>query len=154
MANEDDSGEGPGEWCSINEAARRLRVDPKTVRDWLAAVPPKLRERSRGNRGREVWITDDERRDLPDHSEGTPESVELRVQVARLEERLAASERREADERQHSASLMALLAEERARVDKLQADHRTAVAELRAELAEARRPWLARVLEGLRRKGS
>jgi uncharacterized coiled-coil protein SlyX len=74
--------------------------------------------------------------------------------VARLEERLAASERREADERQHSASLMALLAEERARVDKLQADHRTAVAELRAELAEARRPWLARVLDGLRRKGS
>ena len=41
-----------------------------------------------------------------------------------------------------------------ARADRLEAEHRATVAELRAELAEARRPWLAKVLEGLRRKGA
>ena len=34
------------------------------------------------------------------------------------------------------------------------ADLAATVEHLRAELAEARRPWLARVLEGLRRKES
>src|SRR4051812_37325863 len=51
----------------------------------------------------------------------------LRVEVARLEERLAARD--------------ALGAEFRARIDRLE-----------AALAEARRPWLAKVLEGLRRR--
>ena len=46
------------------------------------------------------------------------------------------------------------LARAEARADRLEAEHRATVAELRAELAEARRPWLAKVLEGLRRKGS
>jgi hypothetical protein len=49
--------------------------------------------------------------------------------------------------------LAAALAKAEALADQLRAEHRATVAELRAELAEARRPWLAKVLEGLRRKG-
>jgi hypothetical protein len=55
--------------------------------------------------------------------------------AARAEGELAAEQRRNAD-------LAATLEHERAEK-----------ARLAAELAEARRPWLARVLEGLRRKG-
>ena len=53
-----------------------------------------------------------------------------------------------------AAVLHEALARAEARADRLEAEHRATVAELRAELAEARRPWLAKVLEGLRRKGS
>ena len=71
-----------------------------------------------------------------DDEEDSPGTLALHVQVARLEERLAASERREGE-------LSSALAKSEARADRLE-----------AALAEARRPWLARVLEGLRRKGS
>jgi hypothetical protein len=59
---------------------------------------------------------------------------EVQLEAARLEERLAAAERREAD-------LSATASAERVRGDRLE-----------AALAEARRPWLAKVLEGLRRR--
>jgi hypothetical protein len=107
--------------------------------------------RPRGNRGLEVFVPDERERPPEQLAEGdadgrpgnAAELVELREELtkervarARLEERLAASERREGD-------LAAALALERSRSDRLE-----------AVLVEARRPWLARVLEGLRRKGS
>jgi hypothetical protein len=64
------------------------------------------------------------------------ELAEERVARARLEGELAATG--------------VLVAELRGRAERAEAD----AAHLRGELAEARRPWLARVLEGLRRKGS
>ena len=152
MDTEDDPGEGPGEWVSINEASRRLRVDPKTVGDWLAAVPPKLRERSRGNRGREVWVPEDERRDLPDHSGASPELVALQVQVARLEERLAAGERRENELRTAFARERTTLEERIADMAGSLVAERGRVDGLAAELAEARKPALLRLLEALRRR--
>ena len=60
----------------------------------------------------------------------------MRHALGRAEGELAAEMRRNGD-------LAATLAVERARAERLE-----------AALAEARRPWLARVLDGLRRKGS
>jgi hypothetical protein len=64
----------------------------------------------------------------------SPGTVSLLVQVARLEERLEASGRREAE-----------LRSER---DRLIGD----LAEARRELAEARKGWLERLLEAVRRR--
>src|SRR3954451_24487777 len=63
------------------------------------------------------------------------ELADERVARGRAEGELAA-------ERRRNGELTATLALERARADRLE-----------AALAEARRPWLARVLDGLRRKG-
>ena len=73
--------------------------------------------------------------------------AELRHALGRAEGELAAEQRRGAE---LVATLTTALDRERARADRLEAE---ALALARA-LAEARRPWLARVLEGLRRKGS
>jgi multidrug efflux pump subunit AcrA (membrane-fusion protein) len=74
------------------------------------------------------------------------ELATARVTIGRLEERLAAAgEMRAAVEARAAADAAALreaLIKAEARGDRLE-----------AALAEARRPWLARVLEGLRRKG-
>ncbi len=65
--------------------------------------------------------------------------TEASTRAARAEGELAVEQRRSAE---LHADLTAALAKAEARVDRLE-----------AALAEARRPWLARVLEGLRRKG-
>jgi hypothetical protein len=70
------------------------------------------------------------------------ENAELRDRASRAdraEGELAAEQRRNAE---LAGELRAALAKAEARADRLE-----------AALAEARRPWLARVLEGLRRKG-
>jgi hypothetical protein len=75
----------------------------------------------------------DEREAEVEHWRALAQGAQL--EAARLEERLAAAERREAD-------LSATASAERARADRLE-----------AALVEARQPWLARLLEALRRKG-
>jgi transposase-like protein len=139
--NQDEPGTEPGRWLAIEAAARRLGVVPKTVRNWIE--DDKIRWRPTGNRGREVWVPDDwQSRDRPG-SEPDPEMVELKVQVARLEERLAASER----ERDLLRTVLEQ-SREQTRTTEARADR------LEVALAEARRPWLLRLVEGLRRKGS
>jgi hypothetical protein len=78
--------------------------------------------------------------------------ADLLVQLARLEERLAASERREAD-------LQALVADLRAERDTQAAAHardrealQGQLAQAHVELAHARKGWLERLLEAVRRK--
>jgi hypothetical protein len=114
----------PGEWLSVAEAARRLSVSEKAVRNRIrrGTIP----WRAAGNHGREVLLTPDA--EAGDGSEDGPGTVELQVRVARLEERLAVVER----ERDL---------------------YRDLFRDREAALAEARRPWLAKVIEGLRRKG-
>jgi hypothetical protein len=124
--------DSPGTWLTVAEAARRLGVTPKAIRNRIKHSS--LESRPRGNAGREVFVPDD--MEQGDDEEDSPGTLALHVQVARLEERLAASERREGE-------LSSAVAKSEARADRLE-----------AALAEARRPWLARVLEGLRRKGS
>ena len=65
--------------------------------------------------------------------------TEASTRAARAEGELAVEQRRSAE---LHADLTAALAKAEARAERLE-----------AALAEARRPWLARVLEGLRRKG-
>src|SRR5689334_1512845 len=97
------------------------------------------------------------------------EVTELRVALARAEAghdaalaqvraegdaRAAKAEAELVAEKRLSTSLTMLLTEERARAERREAELRTAVDDMRTALAEARRPWLAKVIEGLRRKGS
>jgi hypothetical protein len=134
--------EDGGRWVPIREAARLLGRDPKAIRARIERGT--LRWRPAGNHGREVYVTPDMETpaedvpgELPRDAPGEPaETVSLMVQAARLEEeRLAAAATRESD-------LRALADELRARAERAE-----------AALAESRRPWLAKVLEGLRRKG-
>ncbi len=69
--------------------------------------------------------------------------AELQREVTELATVAASAKGELAAELRRSADLAATLAVERSRADRLE-----------AALAEARRPWLAKVLEGLRRKGS
>src|SRR4051812_48546387 len=126
--------EPPGEWVSVREAARRLRVDPKTVRDRIRAGA--LQARASGNRGRLVWVTEPPRRPPGDDEEAPGELLD-EVREALAEERV---ERARAEGRVEM--LTGSLAKAEARIDRLE-----------AALAEARRPLLLRLLDGLRRKG-
>jgi hypothetical protein len=65
----------------------------------------------------------------------------LQVTVARLEERLAASERLGVAEARRNTELAETLSAERSRADRLE-----------AALAEARKPALVRLVEALRRR--
>src|SRR4051812_16593108 len=129
------SGEPPGEWVSVSEGGRRLGISPRAVRNRIKHKS--LVARPKGNTGREGFLpegtqTTDATREAPgtppqEAPRDTPGTVELQLLVARLEERLVAAETREAD-------------------------LRAAIADLRASLEHERRPWLARLLEGLRRR--
>ena len=140
-------------WVTVSEAASRLKLTPYGIKSRIRRGT--LRTRQGNDRRLLVGIpanlpaaAADEVADLPadrvdeQHQEAEAEveywrtlAQEVQLEAARLEERLAAAERREAD-------LSATVSAERARGDRLE-----------AALAEARRPWLARVIEGLRRKG-
>src|SRR3954451_5342987 len=97
-----EPGDGPGEWLSIAEAARRLGVTPKAIRNRLERGT--LQWRPAGNHGREVFIRPgmgprDGPDDQPEEGQGIglddgPETVSLMVLVARLEERQVATEAR------------------------------------------------------------
>src|SRR4051812_48652319 len=109
-----------------------------------------LDARPRGNRGLEVFVARDDRDEDRDDrerladgsvhvardSERDAELAGLRLRVEQLVERAARAEA-------ELGATRVQLEREVARGDRLE-----------AALAEARRPWLAKVLEGLRRKGS
>lgn len=107
----DDDGEGhpsDDEWCSINEAARRLRVTPTAIRNRIKRGT--LETRPNGNHGRLVRVPKPvaptvpltESEPVPDTvSDTVPEPVpdtvtltvmELRLQVAEMQERLAVAQ--------------------------------------------------------------
>ena len=152
-------GDGSGTWVPVAEAARRLGVSARAVRKRVERGT--LTARPRGNEGREVYLPDGPSSGpVPDPGSRTGSgsgndphaaAVEegLRARVEQLLERAACAEGavaglREALTREaaHVATLTEALAKAEARADRLE-----------AALLEARRPWLARVLEGLRRKG-
>ena len=130
-------------WLAVAEAAPLLGL---TVDGLRSRIRRGLVTTRKGNDGRllvsvsanarttgheQVTDTLDDRLEA---SELRAEVVELRVTLARVEERLAAAERRERD----AATVTADLRAERDR--------------LAAELAEARKPALVRLLEALRRR--
>src|SRR4051794_5354724 len=156
---------GSGEWLTLAELTERTGRTPAAVRSWMRRRRKEGRLRvQRNNRGEtQIWATAEHLmelgrgRDPGDDRTGDPGDdpavTGLLEEVAELRHTLGRAEGELEAERRHSASLAGLLAEERVRADQLRAEHRITVAELRAELAEERRPWLAKVLEGMRRKG-
>jgi hypothetical protein len=151
-----------GTWLTYSEAAkatgelpdklRRMVRDGKLTartpqesndRKWRLLIPPHmLREGQAAGQG-----------------EGQAEAelqaealAMLRDELAEARERAAKAEGLAEARAEANTALAAALAKAEALADQLRAEHRAAVAELRAELAEARRPWLAKVIEGLRRK--
>ena len=87
---EDGTGQGTvpglaGDWVTIAEAARRLDVTPKAIRNRIHRGT--LTSRPAGNRGREVLLQHGT--GSPDGSPDGPGIVELMVRVARLEGELA-----------------------------------------------------------------
>ena len=111
----------PGEWLSVEAAARRLGVSPRAVRNRIKRGA--LEWRLAGNHGREVFVPDGVEA-APDDPGTDPETVELMVQVARLEERLAGVERDRDGSRDRAKRA-------EARADRLE--------------AELRKPWWRRL---------
>ena len=157
---------GAGEWLTLAELTGRTGRTPAAVRSWMRRRRKEGRLRvQRNNRGEtQIWATAEHLaelgpgRDPADDRGGDPaddpamtgsleEVAELRHALGRAEGELTAKDALVTE-------LCARAERAEARADRLEAEHRATVAELRAELAEARRPWLAKVLEGLRRKGS
>ena len=156
-----DAGENGGAvWLTLSEAAGRLGVTVDALRSRIrrGQVSPR-----RGNDGRLlVPVSADlsapsqdhdeaghdhppDQRELLDELHG--ELLELRVALARSEERLVAAERRE-------AAAEAAAAREQARADLAAriVELRAELVQARAELAEARKPALVRLVEALRRR--
>ena len=141
-----------GEWLTLSAAASRLgwhlqRVQSRARRE---AWPKR-----KANRGAALeylvpagaW--DESPNDPPDESDSVPAGPDAvagelreaaRAEAAGVRGELAAEQRRNAE---LAGELRAALAKAEARADRLE-----------AALLEARRPWLAKVLEALRRKGS
>jgi hypothetical protein len=148
---EDQEGEpfqdGPreGEWLTISAAARRLSITPRAVRSRIDRGT--LRWKPAGNSGRVVWIVAQGPSQGPARGEWgvepevevellREELAEVRVELARAEERAASADRRAEAE----------IAAERRAAGAEVAAKAALVEELRALLAELRRPWWRRLL--------
>src|SRR3954469_5817833 len=123
-----------GEWVSVREAARRLGVTPKAVRDRIKHGS--LEARPKGNLGREVLLppgaaTRENDEGLPGETTGEAvptlpgEGAELLEEMAGLRHALGLAGG-------ELAAKDALVAELRGRAERVE-----------AALAEARKPWLA-----------
>jgi hypothetical protein len=99
--SEEEPGGGPGEWVSIREAAKRLGIDPKSVRNRIARDT--LKWRHKGNQGREVWLEPADT--LKEEPEDCPRVDPRDLSIARLEERVASQERLLATQEHHVQSL-------------------------------------------------
>src|SRR6476661_3675620 len=111
----DVAGESPGEaeeWVTVAEAARRIGITPKAVRERIRHGS--VRWKANGNVGRLVLVTEPAREPPGEAEDAAGEELaelrdvlsEERVARARAEGELAA-------ERRHSADLKALLTETR-----------------------------------------
>jgi hypothetical protein len=143
---------GLDQWLTVSEAASRLGWHPDRVKSalrrgrfqarknnagkWMVLVPPAMPERANGSAGSRPDDTAyDPAADPVTRPADDPAVIEAMLAAARAEGALT-------ELRGTVAELRQALEHERARGDRLE-----------AALAEARRPWLAKVLEGLRRKG-
>jgi hypothetical protein len=130
----DGQGDGPGdgEWLSVNAAAKRLGVTPRAIRNRIERDT--ICWRPAGNHGRQVLLNGaDSQGDGPGDGQGDP-SADLAARCNRAEGELAGL-------RQALDELRTALAVERARGDRLE-----------LALGEARKGWLERVLEAVRRR--
>ena len=143
-------------WLTLGEAGRRSGRHPDTLRamirrgrlegrkgnrgEWLVRLPPRMLSGAdpEGHLGTPGRAPEGD----PDAPEEGPDVLGLLEENARLQHAPGRAEGELTAELRRSADLAAALAKAEVRADRLE-----------AALAEARRPWLAKVLEGLRRKG-
>jgi hypothetical protein len=141
------------EWVSIGEAARRLGVTRAAIYGRIERHT--LQTRPKGNRGVEVLLPVGAGHGDVAHDGHGNVIMTLRIELARLEERLAASERIERELREalarseagRDAAVAQVRAEGEARAAKAEAEaaaQRELVTELKAVVAETRRPWWRR----------
>jgi hypothetical protein len=133
-----EPGPGPvagGRWVSISEAARVLEITRQAVQRRIGRGTLETRTEGTGNRSRLLV-----RVPPPPQEPGrqpvrqpSPATGAADVQIARLEERLAAAEESRAELRRELAEVKAALEVERERVDGLLS--------LLAERRPERRPW-------------
>jgi hypothetical protein len=153
-----DPSTGSGSWLTVSEAAARTGLHIDRLRSMIRRG--KL-EKRRGNRGEWLVLVPAEMTTGPDpvtadvdqaggsaggEADLVDGSVVARLTealtgLAALEHELGAALTRSAVAETEAASLREALAKSEARGDRLE-----------TALAEARRPWLAKVLEGLRRR--
>jgi septal ring factor EnvC (AmiA/AmiB activator) len=158
---------GLGQWFTLTELANRTDRKLDAVRAWGQRRRRERRHNWRKNNGGEwtveatpevlselasgaaLGVTHGDSGDAEELHEAREEIARLHEALtethighARLEERLAAADRLLTDRAEALDDLRRDRDQERARGDRLE-----------AALAEARRPWLAKVLEGLRWKG-
>jgi predicted RNase H-like nuclease (RuvC/YqgF family) len=159
------SAQGPDEpspWVTVSEAARRLGTTVEAVRKRIGRGQLNSRK---GNDGRtEVLVLTESARSPPADPTTSAHEPDTVRKLSGLEEEVSGL-RDEADRwraKAEEAGQRAARAEgELTAKDALVTTLREALtheraekARLAGELAEARRPWLAKVLEGWRRRGS
>jgi chromosome segregation ATPase len=156
---EDGPREVPGDWVTIAEAARRLRVSRRAIRNRIERGTLTARPT---NKGRDVFVPDDAvpgdgTRDVPGSAQGPVGTSALELgEVERLREALAEAEDEAAEARVTAArmegentGLRGTIAELRQSLDDVRAER----ARLATALDEARRPLLLRLVEALRGYG-
>jgi hypothetical protein len=170
MHMDGQDGEAASEWITLGEFARRMGIARASVYGrikrgtldarranrggYVVPRPPPDHDGS-GDATSDVQLQD---RDQRDDRSATVASdvVALRIEIARLEERLAASERRGAVELEAiRAQLGVEVAARNAIIEQMRdglVAERAERTKLAAELAEARKPLLVRVVEAIRRR--
>jgi hypothetical protein len=147
-----------GSWLTLDEAAQKLGLSKDALRKRIARG--RLEARLGNDGTTRVLVTSATPAgpglDGAGQGQDSPELVRLTVQLDDALERLESTTRDLIEARERAAraegtaealagrvqDVSAALAAERARGDRLE-----------AALADARRPWLAKVIDGLRRKG-
>jgi hypothetical protein len=131
-----------GQWLGLGPAAQELGLTRSAVYRRIRAGT--LSSRPRGNRGLEVFVAPDDRDHSRDDARDDRAIIghdRLQARVEELLERAVRAEGELAAKDALVAELRQVLDQERTRGDRLE-----------VALAEARRPWLAKVIEGLRRR--
>src|SRR4051794_19839060 len=149
MPQPDEAETSPAVLLPLAEAASRLGLHPSALR---SRIRRGLVTAKKGNNGR--LLVEVMANARPDHGEimATPED-ELRAEVDFMRGQLEAARIAAAKALAERDAAVATSAAKVDAAERVVTELRDRGDRLEAALAEARRPWLAKVLEGLRRKG-
>src|SRR5689334_1592720 len=132
----------PGTWLTVSEATSRLAWHPDRMKSAIRRGRIQARKNNAGKWL--VLVTPDLVGTVPD----TPPDPVYDTDIADLRDALTRAVERAARAEGRAEAMLAAVSDLRQTLE----HERQEKAELRRELAEARRPWLAKVLGGLRRR--